>query len=355
MNKNQSTQIGSSQAIKMAKQFETGGKKEMAARFYRMAGEEAAARYDNDDALQHYSYALSLFGDAQPEVRYALMVELEQVYTLLGQPDERKQNLVNLATLADTLDDDRRRAEVALFLASFKLSTGAFDDAISIARLAARIAEMSGALAAEAGLLRLWGQALLRQDAPAQAQSKLKKALSLAQSISLPLEEAHSLRYLGVVHEENGRYVEAQQHYKLAYVLYKSQNNLRGQTDLLNNLGKIAYDQGKYNDALDYWERAMPTYEAMGDQQGRCRLLINMGAICMEYGRYSQAETYNKEAQEISKAIKLRFGECLTYINLGLIYHYQGQHDLAIAASESALTVAEGMDSNRLQGIAWQT
>ncbi|MCP5098427.1 MAG: tetratricopeptide repeat protein, partial [Chloroflexi bacterium] len=47
--------------------------------------------------------------------------------------------------------------------------------------------------------------------------------------------------------------------------------------------------------------------------------------------------------------------ECLTYINLGLIYHYQGQHDLAIAASESALTVAEGMDSNRLQGIAWQT
>jgi tetratricopeptide (TPR) repeat protein len=350
-----SNQNGSSQAVNLAKQLEADGKKEMAARLYRMAGEEAAARYKNEEALCYYKHALSLSSDAQPAVRFTLMAALEQIYDLLGQPEERERNLVNLATLADALDDDQRRAEVALYLASFKLAAGEFDDAISIARLATRIAEMSEVVAAEAGLLRLWGQALLRKGAPDQAQNKLKKALSLAQSIALPLEEAHSLRYLGVVHEENGRYEQAKQHYKLAYALYKSQNNLRGQTDLLNNLGKVAYDQGKYNDALEIWEKAMPTYEAMGDQQGRCRLLINMGTICMEYGRYAQAEAYIKEAQIISQTIHLRFGECLTYVNLGLIYHYQGHHKMAVEAGQTALKIAEEMGSNRLQGIAWQT
>ena len=113
------TQIN--QLIKLAEQFHSQGDTSKAARFYQMAGEKAFAAYQNDEAITYLSTSLTLTPDAQVETRYTLLFALEQVYALVRQNDARKQNLTSLATLADILDSDQKRAEVAARLSLYKL------------------------------------------------------------------------------------------------------------------------------------------------------------------------------------------------------------------------------------------
>ena len=185
--------------LTLAKQNDQKGDHKKAARFYRLAGENAFASYENDTAQACFSRALALTPDGQFEARYTLMFWLERIYARSGQPEMRSQNLVDLAAMADMLKSDQKRAEVAVRLALFKLDNGDNQDVISIARLAVRIAQTAGAVAAEAALNLTWGRALQRLTEYDLAQQKFQMALSLAKEHNLPEAEADSYRYLGVV------------------------------------------------------------------------------------------------------------------------------------------------------------
>lgn len=338
--------------LAMAKQFAETRDNTKAARFYRLAGERAFAKYENDNALHCFQQALALTPDAQIENRYKIMFAIERVYGLSGQPEARSQNLTSLAALADAIDDDQKRADVAARLALYKLDAGDNLDVISVSRLAARIAQMASAATAEISLYLVWARALIRLGQYDEAQSKLNKALTLSRTHGLREEEGHSLRFLGVVFEENGRYAQAKSHYKQALAIYETANDKRGQSHTLNNLGKVAYDQGEFTAALRYWDFAQSGYQIIGDKPGSCRILINQSAICMDIGDYSKALQYSSDALTLSREIQLRFGECLALINTSLIYNYQTAYKKANEYGDTALKLALKMKSKRLEGIA---
>ena len=346
------TPDGLNRPLAMAKQFEQTHDNKKAARFYRLAGEQAFAKYENDNALHCFKQALALTPDAQIENRYHIMFAIERVYGLSSQPEARSDNLISLAALADAIDDDQKRADVAARLALYKLDAGDNLDVISISRLAVRIAQMADAIAAEVALYLVWGRAHIRLGEYAMAQGKLNQALTLSRTHGLRAEEGDSLRVLGVVNEENGRYDAAKTHYKEALAIYETTNDKRGQSHTLNNLGKVAYDQGNFTAALRYWDFAQSGYQTIGDKPGSCRILINQSAICMDVGDYIQALQYSEEALTLSQDIQLRFGECLTLINIGLIHTYQTAYEKANGYGETALKLALKMKSKRLEGIA---
>ncbi|KAA3661213.1 MAG: tetratricopeptide repeat protein [Chloroflexi bacterium] len=338
--------------LAMAKQFAEARDNIKAARFYRLAGERAFAKYENDNALYCFQQALALTPDAQIENRYHIMFAIERVYSLASQPEARSENLISLAALADAIDDDQKRADVAARLALYKLDAGENLDVISVSRLAARIAQMAGAAAAEVALYLVWSRALIRLGDYDMAQGKLNKALMLSRAHALREEEGTSLRFLGVVSEENGRYAAAKTYYKQALAIYETINDKRGQSHTLNNLGKVAYDQGEFTAALRYWDFAQSGYQTIGDKPGSCRILINQSAICMDVGDYTKALQYSDEALSLSHEIQLRFGECLAMINIGLIHNYQTSYKKANEYGELALNLALKMKSKRLEGIA---
>ncbi len=341
--------------LDLAKRYNEAGNKIKASRFYHLAGDYAVAAYANEDAIAYFTTALTLLPDAEVETRYKIMFALEKVYALSNQPEVRSQNLENMAALADSIDSDQRRADVAARLALFKLDNGEHQDAISISRLAVRIANPAEAFAAEATLYIVWGRTLLRLADYDAAQGKLKQAQLLARQHALTDAEADSLRYLGVINEEKGNYAKAKSLFKQALALYETLNDLRGNSNMLNNLGKIAYDQGEYTAALRYWDHAKSNYQAIGDKPGTCRLLINQSAVCLDLGDYSRAKTYSQEALTLSREIELRFGEALGLINLSLIHQYEGDQETARQHGNAALQLAQKMGSKRLEGYAYQT
>ena len=70
--------------VALAQRQEVKGNAPQAARFYRLAGEGAAAQHANETALEHFTKALSLTSDVQREERYGLLLGREHVLALLG-------------------------------------------------------------------------------------------------------------------------------------------------------------------------------------------------------------------------------------------------------------------------------
>ena len=353
------THLASSEAANrpfaLAKKHDQAGDYLKAVRFYRLAGETAFKQYEYETALTCFNRALKLTPEVQFEVRYTFMYWLERIYSLVGQPQRRCLNLTDLAALADVLDSDFKRAEVAARLTLFKLDSGENEDVISIARLAVRLAQIAKASAAEADLHIIWGRALQRLAEYDAAQQQFQKALALASEFDLKDVEANCYRYMGVVDEENGRYSQAKTLYKQALALYETTQDRRGQSDMLNNLGKIAYDQGAYTTALRYWDHAKSNYLEIDDKPGSCRIMINQSTICMDMADYTRAKELNDDALKLSREIGLRLGENIALINLALAYYYLGDQEAAALYAKQCLTLSLEMKNKRLEGFAHQT
>ncbi|HEY3230778.1 MAG TPA: AAA family ATPase [Roseiflexaceae bacterium] len=89
--------------------------------YLRRAG-EAAARFANVEALDYLSRALDLTPEADATERYALLLAREQVEDLQGMRAAQGQDLAALEALAESFDDDRRRAEIAALQARYAFS-----------------------------------------------------------------------------------------------------------------------------------------------------------------------------------------------------------------------------------------
>ena len=103
-----------------AEHFEQAGDAPNAAEFHARAAEQGGQRFAHERVLAHTGRALALLGEtqalqpAQAELRWRLLRAREQTLDLQARRDEQAADLDALAQLADTLDDYRRRAEVAL-------------------------------------------------------------------------------------------------------------------------------------------------------------------------------------------------------------------------------------------------
>ncbi|GAB4268052.1 MAG: hypothetical protein Kow0080_10640 [Candidatus Promineifilaceae bacterium] len=337
---------------KLAEQMESTGDFRQAARYYYLAGKVAFATYSHEKALNYLNKALAYTPDNMMELRYDIMLAKEKVYSVMTKPAARSKNLVALAALADALDDDARRAEVAGQLVLFKLDNGEHQDAVSIVRLAVRIAQMAGNRQVVALLYNVWGLSYLRLDNYVSAKNKFQTAAEVAKEGGYVEVEADAYRYLGVIYDVNGMYENARELLSRALSLYEQLNNKRGIANVFNNLGKIDFDQGRLFSALNYWNRAKQVYLEIGDLVGNGRVSVNISASCLDLGNYDLAKTYGEEALQSCQKINLKFGECLTLINLSLTHHYLGNQARALELADLALSMAKEMESKRLEGYA---
>lgn len=333
----------------LAASYAQAGKTNQAARFYRMAGDKAAIDYANDEALEYYNQALTLTSEPNAHDRFRILLAREQLYGLLGKADEQLKDLKMLETLANCLNSDGMRGEVAIRQAHYHENKGAYDTAITLAQLAARLAHHISAPLIKAEALLAFGKALTRQGNYQLADARLQEALELAQQSDQLLLQADIFRALGILANEQKKLSLAVKYDDRALALYKAEGSKLGQTHILNNLGHIEQMQGHLTAALGYWDEAQTMFEELGDREGQVRVLINLSTINIDTGRYQEAAQYNQQALAICREIKLRIGQCFALLNLGLVAHYQEQNNEALGYLEEALALAEMMGSKQLQ------
>lgn len=320
--------------------------------YLRRAGEAAAARYANLEAIDYLSRALVLTPAEDREERYALLLARETVYGLLGARDTQKQNLVQLEVLAEQMADATRSAVVALHWAAYADSTSDYLAAVAHAQKAVVFAQRVGAVASEVQGYLAWGNALWHRADYVGAAMQCERALALTRQAKLPLLEAEALRSLGIIAERTSDYARAREYLAQALDLFRKSGDRRGESKSLNSLGVVAYNQSDFGKARSVLEQALHLKRELGDRHGEGVVLSNLGVIADSQNDYTAARLYFDQCLQLCGEIGDREGVSAALTGLANAALNLGDELGAQEQFKQALHVAQEIEDREGVGSA---
>ena len=212
--------------------------REPASDYLRRAGEQAAAEFENETAIDYYNRALELTPEEKTITRYDLILAREAVLDYTGDREAQRADLATLSDLTAALADPAREATVYLRRAFYGLETSDYPAAIVAAQMALAQAEVAGDLALQAAALGQWGFALWRQDEHGAAREQLEMGLELSRAGGARREEAHCLISLGVVRETTNDITGGEAAFQAGLAICREIGDRYAEMRALNNLGR---------------------------------------------------------------------------------------------------------------------
>ncbi|MBN1887644.1 MAG: tetratricopeptide repeat protein [Thermoflexales bacterium] len=350
-----------------------------AARWYRLAGEEAARQFANAQAIGYLSRALELTPPEQLAERYTLLLEREKVYNLQGERKAQARDLSKLLELAMALDGawpgpmERApldapaypgawQAEVTLRLANYALATSDYPAAMIAAQKAIELAHTAeqakvtgqpgSTWATEAEGYLWWGHAMYLQADYEAAQAKLEQAMVWARQARVRWIEALGLQYMGNILLYQGNYTQTLACWEQALGIYRETGNRQGEANTLNNLSVVAWNQGNYADAINYFRESLRLCREIGNRPGEAKALVNLGIVFKNQGDYATAQSYFQDSQRIFQDVGNRLNECTALQGLALLSHHLGDDEAAYRQSQQGLHLAQELGARNEQGLA---
>lgn len=320
-------------------------------RYNQLAGTHAAAQYENKEAATYFSRALVLTDTSDWSVRYALLLQRESVYNLLGQRPAQAQDLTELHMLAEAKEDVHALQEILLRQAYYLRVIGDYEAALGVIQEIIAWTTQHDAQAIEAKAYHAWGRILSQQGDTQAALAPLQHALRLAKTTSNQLEEAESLYDIGLVYSTSGQYPLADTYYRAAFTHYQRLGEQRGEINCLLMFGVITNEQGDYPSAHQYYRQAIARCRAIGWRHAEAYSLTNLGNNYFDFGNYDAAFTCHQNALEICREIGDYEGEAVSLDTLGLIWQNLGDAGLARTHFEQTLTIQRQIGDRHGEGF----
>lgn len=334
-------------AVALAWHYAVAGVMEKAAPYARRAGELAAARYANDDAIAHFSQALTMTPPADLPARLELLLAREAVYGWQGKRAQQAGDLDAMETLAGALRDPEALARVRLRRANYARLTGDYATANAAVEEAVRLAGEAKNVLLEARSYALLGRILLQTGREEEARDWLELALQIAQEQDDLRLQALSLYDLGNTQYANGRHDEATQLYHRAQALYEAVADRKGVVNCLLMCGAMQRQAGNHDDALHTYDEALAACRTLGWRHGESFLLSNLGNTRFVLGDFPRAGQCHDQALAIRRDVADRWGEAVNLDTLGLVAQFEGQTARARALYEDALAIQRALDDRR--------
>ena len=343
--------------VQLAWHFERARATEKARHYLHRAGEQARQRYAYDEAVAYFGRALDLTPESDYMARYWLVLARERVHDRRGARDAQHDDLTALEGLAEALDDNRLRAEVALRRANYAEATSDFPAAMTAAQRAIdlnqqEIGDSQVADRVEAKAHLIWGTALWRQGHYDEAQMHLERALPIFRRIGAVRQVAEVLRASGNVSLYQGQLATAQDYHQQALVTYQQVGDRRGVGVSLNNLAITFGSLGEYDQTEVYLRQALDIIREVGDRRAEGTMQGNLGVLSAILGRPGQAKTYTRQALQIIREADDRQGEALALRNLGYYSQALGEYAEARAHHEQALLISRAVGDRAGEGAS---
>jgi predicted ATPase/class 3 adenylate cyclase len=320
--------------------------------YLRRAGEAAAARYANTEALDYLSRALDLAPETDAAERYALLLAIEKVHDLQGAREAQARDLAALELLAEALADDAWRAEVAARRASYAYRVGDSTGSIAAAARAVALAPASDTTALAVGAHRQWAWALLLQGDYAASERQAAASLDLARATGDRRGEGLALGTQGAIAWYQGDYAAARAAYEQSLRICREIGNRQGEGLVLGNLGLAASAQGDYAAARAAYEQSLHICREIGDRLGEGWGLGVLGDAALSQGDYAAARAAYEQSLHIRHIVGDRQGEGWALGSLGLIAHSLGDHQAACGYARQALSIAQAIGDRDWEAFA---
>ncbi len=335
-----------------AEHFELAGDPAHAAEFHARAAEQASQRLAHDRVLGHVERALALLDDAQagdaqtasPEqagLRWRLLWVREQTLTLQARRDAQAADLDVLDQLADVLDDDRRRAEVARRRAMRALRMADWAAQERAARRSMDCATRAGDEGLRLHALRLLAAAQITGGDIDTGRTLALQGLAEARSLKLRGIEARLLNTLSVAAEKQGDLVGLLDLSRQSLLIYRETGDRINEASGLSNLGEGWMKLGDLPQATRELHAALQMLRANGDRTIEGAALCHLATLSLWQGDETRALSLARQALDIAVATQARDYEVLAGLRLGDAEQALGRS----AAARQAFTQA------RLRGL----
>jgi predicted ATPase len=309
-----------------AEHFEQAGDEASAAEFYARAAEQAGQRFGHERVLAHVEQGLALLGETTPahpttqaeaELRWRLLFVRVKTLQLQARRDEQAAALDALDRLADVLDDDRRRAEVAIrsSLRAMRMADWAAQE--SAARRGMACAARAGDYGLRLKALRLLATAQASQGDIEGGRGLAQQGLEQARRLKLPAIEALLLNTLAVIAEMQGDEVGAFELDRQSLQIHRETGDRVNQAISLVNLGVSWLKLGDLAQARRDLEAALQLARAHGDKNIEGATLGLLSTLALRQGEETRALALARQALHIAVAAQARDREVEARLRLG--------------------------------------
>jgi class 3 adenylate cyclase/tetratricopeptide (TPR) repeat protein len=333
-----------------AEHFELAGDTAQAANFHTRAAEQAGGRLAHERVLAHVERALALLEtkpaaiDEPAELRWRLLAVREKTLFLQGRRDEQLVDLDGLAQVADLLDDDRRRADVALRRAVRAMRMADWPAVDSAASACAACAARAGDNELRLRAQRYLAFANLSQGQVEEGMALAQSGLREARALGLRTVEGMLLNFLsyacGQQHDELG----SQAYNREILLIFRETGDRVAEAVTLQNLGDSRRQLGDLSQALRDLEAALQMLRAHGDRAVEGMALTNLASVALWQGDAAQAQVLARSALELTAAARARDSEILASLQLAEAEMALGLHAAARDHFAQSLRIAREID-----------
>ena len=310
---------------------------EKALLYLRRAGKVSAAAYQNSQAADYFTRALTFVASDDLITKFELIVERMDIYSRLGKRELELNDLNTLEAWAEQLDDKTYLAKVMMYRTTYYYIVGHYLNAIECAKRAEAysIAETTPKLAILTQ--NSWASALLRIGKPDEAMEQALVGLRLAQKLGRRLDEASVLTQMGLIALEQKDPSVAHQYLEDSLVIAREMKNRSIELYALNNLaiseGSV---KGNYALAGEYYEQTYKIAKEIGDRYGEGFALVNLGFIAGMQGNITAAYSYHEHSLMVAREIGNPSHEAYTLINLSAVSGIQKDASRALKFAQQA-------------------
>ena len=332
--------------------FHFRGDDERERHYSKIAGERAAARYANTEALRYFSRALELTPQDNLEERYDLLLKSENIHYLLGERAAQQADLILLKELLKKLNDDRKVVEVLLRQTRLDSKIDNFQKRFENSKQVIRLAEASQDQYSQAeghlhlGCVHWWGF----RDRKS-AVYELETSLRLARESGNRKVEAKVLRLIGGISND---FDNEPEYSRQALQIYRQLGDMAGESKVVGNMGsRHCYDLQQFKEAKGYYEKSLAICQKIGFRENEVWLDDDLANLYTYVGRYSSAWDYLRRGLKISRDIDFEGGQAMSVRSMGIYFVQLGAYSRALDCFERALdlSVKVGVKAIEIQSL----
>ena len=338
--------------VELAYHAEYGELPEKAQKYFSLAGRSASDLYQNQQAIDYYTRALTHTPAQELNTQFSLLVEREELYNRIGDRTSQRKDLETLEDLAGQLDDPRLLGKVDMLFAHYFILVG---DYPGVLERSEHVVEMSRMVADAEVLLdtyRVWPLALLRQGKFDEAMKVAEEGRRLARWYADPVKEGYILNTMALIAIEQKNPAIAHGYLERALVIAQSTGDRRLESATLGNLGNSAgYIRKDYESAREYYESDYAISHERGDRSAEAAGLCNLGWAAGMQGDFPSARAYHERALQLAREVGHIYLETYTLINMSANAGSTNEAQASLGYAEKALELSHKAGDR--SGEAW--
>ena len=275
-------------ASQIAEHFDRAGIADQAMHYWLLAAEDASRRNSDSAALAHTDRALALDDGTDLQRQVRLHRVRANVAERSGDAAATAIETTILGSLADRLDDDVLRLEVAKHVMWRCILDTHFEDAVTLGEQ--RLAQAAGLSPVDAGRVHnVMFIALSRLGRFDDALAHAHKGLECAQAAGDLNTEGAIHNNLGVNHQHDHRELQAQACFQRAMAAYNAAGSRYGAVTVQVNQAESEMQLGRFAQARDMQLRTLQDCQDIGHRRMEAMAQANLSLYRCELGDFSGA------------------------------------------------------------------